>query len=315
MLKRMTRSAAGAILLLAGAQASAHDVMTLDQFAAAIGWDFESAEIRTEKVGDNLYVLFGVGGNIAVSVGDDGVLVVDDQFPRMMDRIKAAIAELGGAEIDFAINTHWHFDHADGNLTLGPEGTWIVAQANARAMNLDDHVINLVSMQIGQAAYPAAALPDLTFDDRMQFHFNGEKIDLVHFGPAHTTGDTGVIFRGSNAVHLGDVFNGLYPFIDADNGGGINGLISFCEAVLAEIDTDTKVIPGHGEVSTYADLQAYIAMLSTIRDRIVAMIEDGMGLEEIIAAGPTGEFDERYGDPATVIDRAYHSLVRDAAGD
>jgi len=220
MLQRIVQSAAGAILLLVGAQVSAHDLMTLDDFAAAIGWDFEGTEIRTEKVGDTLYVLFGVGGNIAVSVGDDGVLIVDDQFPQMMSRIKAAIAELGGADIDFAINTHWHFDHADGNLTLGPEGTWIVSHSNARAMNMDDHVINLVSMQYGQKAYPAAALPDITFDDRMQFHFNGERIDLVHFGPAHTTGDTGVFFRGNNAVHLGDVFNGAYPFIDADNGGG-----------------------------------------------------------------------------------------------
>jgi len=310
MLQRIVQSAAGAILLLVGAQVSAHDLMTLDDFAAAIGWDFEGTEIRTEKVGDNLYVLFGVGGNIAVSVGDDGVLIVDDQFPQMMSRIKAAIAELGGADIDFAINTHWHFDHADGNLTLGPEGTWIVSHSNARAMNMDDHVINLVSMQYGQKAYPAAALPDITFDDRMQFHFNGERIDLVHFGPAHTTGDTGVIFRGNNAVHLGDVFNGTYPFIDADNGGGIDGLIGFCEAVLAEINADTRVIPGHGEVSTYADLQAYIAMLSTIRDRIAAMIQDDMGLDEILAAKPTGEFDERYGDPAMLIDRAYHSLTR-----
>jgi cyclase len=309
MLRRVLQGAASAIVLLIGAQAGAQDLMSLDELGAAFGWDFEGTEIRTEKVGDNLYVLFGVGGNIAVSVGDDGVLVVDDQFPQMMARIKAAIGELGGGDVDFAINTHWHFDHADGNLTLGPEGTWIVAHENARSMNMGDHVINLVSMQYEQKAYPAAALPDITFGDRMQFHFNGEQVDLVHFGPAHTTGDTGVIFRGANAVHLGDVFGGAYPFIDADNGGGINGIISFCEAVLAEIDVDTTVIPGHGEVSSYADLQAYIAMLSAVRDRIAAMIEDGMELDEILAARPTGEFDERYGDPAMLIDRAYHSLT------
>ena len=310
MLKRVTRSAVMAALLFVATQVHAHDLLSLDELGAAFGWDFEGTEIRTEQVGDHLYVLFGVGGNIAVSVGDDGVLVVDDQFPQMMTRIKTAIGELGGGDVNFAINTHWHFDHADGNMTLGPEGTWIVSHANSRAMNLGDHVINLVTMQYEQKAYPAAALPDITFDERMQFHFNGEQIDLVHFGPAHTTGDTGVIFRGQNAVHLGDVFGGGYPFIDADNGGGIDGIISFCEAVLGEINADTVVIPGHGEVSTYADLEAYIAMLSAVRDSIAAMIEDGMSLDEILAAKPTAEFDERYGDPAMLIDRAYHSLTR-----
>lgn len=309
MLRRAMNGAIGAMLMLACAQAGAHDLLSLEELGAAFGWDFEGTEIRTEQVGENLYVLFGVGGNIAVSVGDDGVLVVDDQFPQMMARIKAAIGEIGGEGIDFAINTHWHFDHADGNLTLGPEGTWIVAHENARAMNTGDHIVNLVTMQYDQKAYPPAALPDVTYNRRMQFHINGEQIDLVHFGPAHTTGDTGVIFRGHNAVHLGDVFGGGYPFIDADNGGDINGIISFCEAVLAEIDAETKVIPGHGEVSSYGDLQAYIAMLSTVRDRIAAMIEDGMELDEIMAAKPTGEYDARYGDPALLIDRAYHSLV------
>jgi cyclase len=311
MLRRVIRNTIGALLLLNCLQVSAHDLLTLDELGAAFGWDFEGTEIRTEQVGDNLYVLFGVGGNIAVSVGDDGVLVVDDQFPRMMSRIKAAIGELGGTDIDFAINTHWHFDHAEGNLTLGPEGTWIVAQENARAMNTGDHVVNLVSMQYEQKAYPQAALPDITYDKQMQFHFNGEQIDLMHFGPAHTTGDTAVIFRNNNAVHLGDVFNAGYPFIDADNGGAINGIISFCEAVLAEIDADTKVVPGHGEVSDYAGLQAYIGMLTTVRDRIAAMIEDDMNLAAILAAKPTSEFDKQFGDPAMFIDRAYHSLVRD----
>lgn len=310
MPRHVARNTVGAILLLIGAEAGAHDLATLDELATEFGWDFQGTQIRTEKVGENLYVLFGVGGNIAVSVGEDGVLVVDDQFPQMMSRIKAAIGELGGADIDFAINTHWHFDHADGNLTLGPEGTWIVAHENARAMNAGDHIINLVSMQYEQKAYPPAALPDITYGERMQFQFNGELIDLAHFGPAHTTGDTGVFFRRNNAVHLGDVFNAGYPFIDADNGGGIDGIIVFCEAVLAEIDTETRVIPGHGEVSDYAGLQAYIGMLSTVRDRIAAMIEDGMELDEIIAAKPTAEFDEQFGDPAMLIDRAYHSLLR-----
>lgn len=297
-------------LLLAGS-VQAHDVLELDELLAAFGWNFDTSEITVEKLNDGFYVLFGVGGNIGVSIGEQGVLIVDDQFPQMMPKIQAAIADLGGVGVDFAINTHWHFDHAEGNLALGPQGTWLVAQANSRAMMADEHIINLVSLQYLQQPYPEAAKPVITYNDRMQFHFNGEQIDLLHFGPAHTTGDTAVIFRGNNAVHFGDVFNNAgYPFIDADNGGDLSGMIDFCSAVLAEIDENTVVIPGHGPVTDYAALASYIQMLSTIRDRISALIADGADLEAVIAAKPTAEFDAKYGDPAGVINRSYASLTR-----
>ena len=176
---------------------------------------------------------------------------------------------------------------------------------------MGEHVINLVALSYKQQVYPAAALPVITYDDRMQFHFNGEQIELLHFGPAHTTGDTAVIFRGRNAVHLGDVFNNSgYPFIDADNGGGISGVISFCEAVLNVIDADTVVIPGHGEVTDYAKLAAYIDMLKTVRGRIVKLIDGGSDLEAVIAAKPTAGYDESYGDPAMLVNRAYTSLTK-----
>ena len=181
-------------------------VLASPAFAQVTAEQLATAEIRTEKVGDNLYVLFGLGGNIAVSVGAQGVLIVDAQFPELVPRYLAAIRELGGRNVDFAINTHWHYDHADGNLVLGPTGTWIVAQANSRAMLTKDNVINtVVRPPFPQKAYPAAALPVATFTDRMQLTFNGETIDLMHFGPAHTTGDAAVIFRTHNAVHFGDV--------------------------------------------------------------------------------------------------------------
>ena len=145
----------------------------------------------------------------------------------------------------------------------------------------------------------------------MQFHFNGEQIDLLHFGPAHTTGDAAVVFRGQNAVHMGDVFNsGGYPFIDADNGGGLDGVILFCEAVLQEIEEDTIVIPGHGPVATYSDLAEYVVMLSTIRTRVVELIGQGATLDEVIAARPTAEWDEIKGDPVRLLDRAFASLTR-----
>ena len=311
---------AAAALLFVSAASFGHDVVTessdgplnLDQLLAAFGWDFDSAEVRTQKLSDGLYVLFGVGGNIGVSIGAQGVLLVDDQFPQMMPKISEAIREIGGGGVDFVINTHWHFDHAEGNLALGPGGTWLVSQANSREMMLDDHVINLVAAQYQQKAYPKAALPVITYDDSMQFHFNDEEIELLHFGPAHTTGDTAVIFRSSNAVHLGDVFNRSgYPFIDADNGGDLRGMINFCQAVLDTIDEQTIVIPGHGEVSDHAGLRSYIAMLEDMHTSIGAMVKDGKTLTEVIAARPTRAYDDVFGDSANFVDRAYASLRRE----
>ncbi|MFV2091021.1 MAG: MBL fold metallo-hydrolase [Pseudomonadales bacterium] len=289
----------------------ADDVLSLEQLSEAFGWDFEKTEITIETREEGFHVLFGIGGNIAVSIGADGTLLVDDQFPQMMPKVDKALASLGSDGVDFAVNTHWHFDHAEGNLILGPRGVWLVSQANSRAMMADPHVINLVMWQYRQNPYPESARPVITYDDRMQFHFNGEQIDLLHFGPAHTTGDTAVIFRGRNAVHLGDVFNNSgYPFIDADNGGSISGMIEFCSEVRDEINEDTTVIPGHGLITDYRALVDYIDMLTVVRDRIVGMIEDGKSLEAVIAATPTVEFDERYGDPGMMVDRAYASLSR-----
>ena len=301
------------VALLWGSAAFAHDEpMNLDEFMTAFGWDFDTAEIRTEQVTEGLYVLFGIGGNIGVSVGAQGVLIVDDQFPQMIPKVGDAIRAIGGGSVDFAINTHWHFDHADGNLALGPGGTWLVSQANSRQMMLDDHVINLVAMKYAQKAYPKSALPVITFDDTMQFHFNDQQIDLLHAGPAHTTGDTAVIFRGSNAVHLGDVFNRSgYPFIDADNGGDLRGMINFCQAVLDAIDEDTVVIPGHGEIAGYADLESYIAMLEDMHKTISRMVKRGRSLEEVVAANPTKAYDEAYGDNTNFVNRAYASIKRE----
>jgi glyoxylase-like metal-dependent hydrolase (beta-lactamase superfamily II) len=289
------------------AAAAAPASAQLDNLAEAL----RTTPITTQKLADDFHVLFGVGGNILVSIGEQGVLIVDDQFPQMVPKYKATIAELGGGAIDFAINTHWHFDHADGNQVLGPEGTWLVSHENSRAMMTKDNVINLVAMQREQPAYPETALPILTYDSNMRFHFNGERIDLMHFGPAHTTGDTAVIFRGHNTVHLGDVFNNAgYPFIDADNGGSLSGIIEFCSKVLEQIDATYTVVPGHGPVAAYQDLADYVAMLTTIRDRMAALIGSGATLEQVVAARPTAEFDAQEGDPASFINRAYTSLAR-----
>jgi cyclase len=302
------------VLLMPGA-ARAHEIpatpepVNLDQLLTGFGMSYDT-EVRVESLADGFYVLFGVGGNILVSSGEDGVLIVDDQFPKMLPKLKKAMRKMGDREVDFVINTHWHFDHAEGNLELGKKGTWLVSQANSRRMMQKDNVINLVGMAYQQDAYPAHALPDITFDETMQFFLNGERIDLLHVGPAHTTGDTAVIFRGQNAVHLGDVFNNAgYPFIDADNGGSLDGVIAFCEAVLKETDQDTIVIPGHGPVATHTHLRNYVHMLKTVRGELVALIRQGKSLKEIQAAGITETWDEKMGDPTAFLNRSFVSLT------
>ena len=303
--------------LSAGAQEL--EELSLSELLERFGWDFEATEIITEKVGDGLYVLFGVGGNVAVSVGEQGVLIVDDMFPEMIPKVEAAIKEIGGDGIDFAVNTHWHFDHAEGNLAVGPAGTWIVAHEHSAQMMAKSNPIYLPRVTTyQQQAYPPDARPAITYDDRMRFHFNGDVIDLIHAGPAHTAGDTAVIFREHNAVHFGDVFNNAgYPFIDVDSGGGVDGMIRFCETILAEIGDDGIVIPGHGPVTDAAALQAYIDMLKTVRERVLAMMNEGKSLLEVVASRPTTEFDESYGPEMQslgFVDRVYTSLKRDAAG-
>jgi cyclase len=289
-------------------------VLTLPAAAQLADLDeqLRTTPITTQDLADDFHVLFGVGGNIIVSIGSNGVLIVDDQFPQMVPKYKATIGQLGGGAINFAINTHWHFDHSNGNQVLGPEGTWLVAHENSRQMLTKNNVINLVTAKRDQPAFPEAALPVLTYDDAMRLYFNGERIDLLHFGPAHTTGDTAVVFRTHRVVHMGDVYNNAgYPFIDADNGGSLNGIIEFSSRVLAEIDATYTVVPGHGPVADAQALRDYVDMLTTIRDRMSALIASGATLKQVAASRPTSEWDERKGDPASFLDRAYLSLSRE----
>ncbi|HVY66013.1 MAG TPA: MBL fold metallo-hydrolase [Gammaproteobacteria bacterium] len=271
----------------------------------------KTTPITTQKLADDFHVLFGVGGNILVSIGGNGTLIVDGQFPQMVPKYKAKIGELGGGKIDFVINTHWHFDHSDGNTVLGPDGTWIVANEKSRQMLLKNNVINNVVSKREQPKYPETALPVITYDNSMRFHFNGETIDLLHYGPAHTTGDTAVVFRQHKTVHMGDVYNNAgYPFIDADNGGSLNGVIEFSSKVLQQIDQDYIVVPGHGPVANYQALADYVAMLTTIRDRMKALIDSGATLQQVTAARITSEWDKQKGDPAAFLNRSYASLTR-----
>lgn len=305
-----------AALAMLAVPASAHDIpetpapLPIPELLEAFDWNAEKTEVKTEKLEDGFYVLFGLGGNIAMSSGEDGVLIVDDQLPEVMPKLKRAMRKQGVKEIDFAINTHWHFDHAEGNKVLGKEGTWLISHSNSREMMMKDNVINLVSAAGLQEAYPSSALPHITFDEHMQFYLNGERIDLIHFGPAHTTGDAVVFFRGRNAVHMGDIYNNAgYPFVDADNGGTLDGMLHTCKAVLEAIDVDTVVIPGHGPLANQVDLQNYVYMLEIVYGELKAMIAEGKSLDEIHAAGVTSDWDDQLGDPTMFINRSYASLT------
>ena len=280
----------------------------------AFGWDFDEAEITIESISDNIHVLFGLGGNILVSTGEDGVLLVDDQMPELKYKILRSLRKIGGKSVDYIINTHWHFDHAEGNLAFGPDGAKIVAHENSRKMMLNPKPINLSFIVYPQQPYPLNAVPQITYQDTMKLHLNGDQIELYHFGHAHTTGDTAIYLRNTNVLHMGDVFNMTGPpFIDAGNGGSIDGIIHFCEEILKVVNDETVVVPGHGPISTTEDLQTYIDMLIVVRDRIQAQILEGKSLQEIIESDPTKEWRDKFGDGpfiVGVIDRAYAGMTK-----
>ena len=278
------------------------------------GWDMKNPSIITERISDNLHVLFGNGGNILVSIGENGVLLVDDQMPEAKNVILRAIRKLGGRSVDYVINTHWHFDHAEGNNAFGPSGAQIIAQENSRYMMLNPQPINLSFVVYPQQPYPLEAVPEITYKNSMNLHLNGDRIELYHFGHAHTTGDSAVYLRDSNVLHMGDVFNmSGPPFIDADNGGSIDGIIQFCEEVLKVVNDETIVVPGHGPISTTQDIQTYIDMLVVVRDRIRSQIDEGKNLEEILASDPSKEWRDKFGEGPFiqgVVDRAYAGMIK-----
>lgn len=306
--------------------ALAHDVaenqpkaLGLEETLSAFNINTDDVVITTEEIADGLHVLFDSSGmgNVVVSTGADGILIVDDQIPQLVPKIQAAINDIAEHEsdVDIIVNTHWHWDHAEGNLAFGKGDVQIVAQKNSREMMLRENIIDLVGFRYKQQAYEAHGLPTVTFEKAMSFYFNDEEVALFHFGPAHTTGDTAVYFRNKNAVHMGDVFNNSgFPFIDADNGGSIDGVIAFCEAVLAEINEDTVVIPGHGPVTDYTKFSRYIEMLKQTRSNIKERIDRGDSLDDILDAKPTAQFDEEFaanGSSITrYVDRVYTSLTR-----
>ncbi len=304
----MKQFAAFLMMIMVHSGTQAHEALSLEEILESFGTDLAAAQVHPETLAPGLHVLFGAGGNVLVSIGEQGVLMVDSQFPEMIPKLQAAIHALGGDSIDFTINTHWHYDHADGNPMLGRQGSWIISQLNSRRMMQREKTLDYGDRTYVQAPYPVEGLPVLTFDNQMQMFFNGQRIDILHFGAAHTTGDAVVYFRNDNVIHMGDVFFARYPFIDTRFGGDLNGMIFYCKSVLAEIDENTRVIPGHGPVMSYGDVVDFVAMLETVRSRVNALIDRGYSLEKVRESTPTAEFDTRYGDPTLFISGAYDSL-------
>ncbi len=276
--------------------------------------DFEQVQIQTQKAVDGVYMLVGPGGNIGISVGEDGVFMIDDLFAPLTEKIKAAIAEVSDQPVRFLINTHHHADHTGGNENLGGAGAVIVAHENVRKRLSTEQIIEFFNMKLPPS--PKAALPVITFTRDVTFHLNGDDLYVFHVKNAHTDGDAVIHFRGANVIHTGDLyFEGLYPFIDIASGGSVNGMIEGVTQLLPMLDDASKVIPGHGPLSDKSKLTAYRDMLITIRDRISQQIEAGKTLEEVVASKPGREFDAEWGQlflkPEQFVGILYQDLSRE----
>jgi len=256
--------------------------------------DFSDIQITTTDLGNGVYMLKGAGGNLGVSVGDDGVFLIDDQMAPLTDKIQAALAELSDNPVRYVINTHYHGDHVGGNENLGQAGAVIVAHDNVRKRMTTDQFTPFFNRET--AAYAEGAWPVITFNDSMRFHANGDTIHVLFVPGAHTDGDAIVHFEKANVIHMGDAFWGYYPFIDFEAGGTIDGLIASLDLALDLADEQTRIIPGHGEkVSDKNGLAAFREVMVTARARVAAAKAGGKSLEEVKAAKLTAEWDEAMG--------------------
>src|ERR1700680_273012 len=278
--------------------------------------DFSKVEIKVTPVAGKVYMLEGAGGNIGASVGEDGILLVDDQFEPLAPKIRAAVEGIaggrGGGQIKFVINTHWHGDHTGGNKVFGLEAP-IIAQANVRRRLSTEQSVR------GEKVPPSPkqALPVITFDQAVSVHWNGEEIKVVHFPHGHTDGDSVVFFTGSHVVHMGDdFFAGQFPFVDLGTGGSVEGLIAAVAKALTLVPADAQVIPGPGPLLTRADFERFHAMLVASTDVVRRRMHAGESLEKIQAEGLPAElapWGKGFIDTKTWILTIHDSLARDAA--
>lgn len=266
--------------------------------------------IKSEELGGGFYMLTGPGGNIGVSTGDDGVFVIDDKFARFGEEIIETIKTLSDQPIRFVVNTHYHGDHTGGNTHLKATGATVVAHENVRTRmgltfenKLFGRTINAVEPE---------QWPDLTFSENATFYMNGEEAQVIHTPNAHTDGDAIIYFVEANILHMGDnFFNGLFPYIDVDSGGSLQGMIAAHQVALDLINDDTRVIPGHGPLATKNDLKTAQSVLITVQSRVKSQIDEGKNLDMIIASAPLADMSKysAFIDEDNMVRIAYASLA------
>ena len=272
--------------------------------------NFDAVQIKTTQVAPGIYMLEGEGGNIGVSAGEDGVFLIDDQFAPLTPKIVAAVKTISDKPIRFLMNTHWHGDHVGGNENLGKAGVVIIAHDNVYKRMSVGGAIQLLKQSYAPA--PKAALPVISFSETATFHLNGDDVTSIHLPPAHTDGDSLVRFAKANVIHSGDVFAAYrYPFIDVESGGSVKGVLRAIDVMLPLVDDNTKVIPGHGGLSSKKDVLAYRKMISTAISKIEPMVKSGRTLQQVIDAKPLREFDEEWGKfrkPEAFVEIVYNGL-------
>jgi cyclase len=286
--------------------------------AAAQAPDVSKIEFRAERLAPNLHALYGSGGNLAVLTGPDGPLLIDSELVELTPKLRGAVALLADTPVRFVVNTHFHFDHAGGNAPLGRGGAVILAHDNVRRHLTGKQVID-VGVKIETEPTAREGLPVVTFADGLTLHVNDEKVTVKHVAHAHTDSDAFVFFEKANVLHTGDLFMSLgYPFVDGPNGGSTAGLIAAFDQALALCNEQTRVIPGHGALATTAELRTYRDLVFTVRQRVQALVRKGRTQEQVVAAGLTREYDERWGkgfvNPQIFVQRMYVEAMRERKG-
>jgi len=268
--------------------------------------------VSVEALRGPLHLMQGQGGNVVASVGFDGVLLVDDDYPQLADAYAEAIAKLTNAPLapSFVLNTHWHGDHTGNNEFWGMKGAIIVAHSNVRARMSTPQEIAALGMKVEPS--PSIALPMVTYADSIALHFNGGDIEVQHYPAGHTDGDSVVYYVNDNVVHMGDLyFKDAFPFVDLSSGGSVGGYIANVESVLARVDEGTLIVPGHGSLANRADLERYLAMLKATRNAVQASLDKGMDADAIVAAG-LGEEWASWGGGFIDEEKWIRTLVADA---
>jgi len=276
---------------------SALSVALLAGFSAPVlaQRDYSDVEVTAHHVSGNYYYLEGAGGNIGVSVGDDGVIMIDDQFAPLTDKILAAIRTLSDGPIRFVINTHVHPDHTGGNENLGNMGLLILARDEVR-VRLEGQL-------------PEAALPVLTYSESVTIHLNDDEVSTIPVPPSHTDGDSYIYFRNADVLHAGDVFRTVaFPVIDQGNGGTLDGTIDALAILIGMAGPNTKIVPGHGTVSTREDVMEFRDMVMDVRDRVEDLIAQGMNFEQVLSARPAAPYEAKWGDPERFLTAVYSEL-------